>query len=124
MEIKTLDHVNLRTNRLDQMVQWYQDVLGLTAGQRPNFPFPGAWIYVGQDPVIHLVEVDKECASVESKIEHFAFRASGLEEFTSRLDALQVPHSVDPVPGMTITQVNLEDVDGNHIHVDFRPETE
>lgn len=124
MKINKLDHVNLRTHQLDQMVRWYDKVLGLKAGKRPNFQFAGAWIYAGQDAVIHLVEVEKECTSVEPKIEHFAFQASGLEQLTSRLNTLQIAHSVDPVPGTTITQVNLKDIDGNHIHIDFRPETE
>lgn len=124
MKISKLDHVNVRTSNLDKMVAWYDQVLGLKAGFRPDFPFPGAWLYVDGDPVVHLVEVEKECASVEPKIEHFAFRASELNVLVNRLETLGIAHSVDQVPGISITQVNLEDVDGNHIHVDFRPETE
>lgn len=123
MKITKLDHVNLRTNRLDQMVEWYDRVLEIKSGFRPNFSSTGAWIYVDDDPVIHLVEVDEECASVEPKIEHFALRATGLKEFINRLELLGISHSLDPVPGMPITQVNLKDIDGNHIHVDFRSET-
>ncbi|MEP4194420.1 MAG: VOC family protein [Aliishimia sp.] len=124
MKINRLDHVNLRTDKLEQMIEWYDRVLGLKAGFRPNFPFGGAWIYVGDDPVIHLVEVDEECASTEPKIEHFAFQASGQQDLIDHLQTLGIEHSVDPVPGLSITQINLADLDGNHIHIDFRPETE
>jgi catechol 2,3-dioxygenase-like lactoylglutathione lyase family enzyme len=123
MKITQLDHVNLRTSKLDEMVNWYADVLGLKSGVRPDFPFPGAWIYVGKSPVIHLVQVDEACASIEPKIEHFAFKATGMEELITHLNTLGVDHSVDPVPGMPITQINLNDIDGNHIHVDFISET-
>jgi catechol 2,3-dioxygenase-like lactoylglutathione lyase family enzyme len=123
MTINRLDHVNVRTSKLVEMVRWYDQVLGLKTGPRPNFPFNGAWIYVNDDPVIHLVEVDTECASVEPKIEHYAFQASGLNDLVTHLQELEIEHSVDPVPGMPITQINLIDVDGNHIHIDFRTET-
>ena len=37
----TMHHVNLKTNRLDEMIDWYASVLGT----RVNFQFPGgAWI--------------------------------------------------------------------------------
>lgn len=119
MKMLRLDHVNVRTTKLDEMVGFYEQILGLTTGARPDFPFPGAWLYIGEHPVIHLVGVEKECASIEPKIEHFAIQATGLAELLERLKAADIRHSVDQVPGMPIVQVNLEDVDGNHIHIDF-----
>ncbi|MEL6480576.1 MAG: VOC family protein, partial [Pseudomonadota bacterium] len=53
-----LDHVNLRTGHLDKMIRWYSDVLGLSEGWRPPFAFPGAWLYAGDTPVVHLVAVE------------------------------------------------------------------
>ncbi len=44
MQIHKLDHVNIRTSRLSEMVDWYRDILGLSSGKRPDFPFPGAWV--------------------------------------------------------------------------------
>ncbi|AKS47178.1 Catechol 2,3-dioxygenase [Octadecabacter temperatus] len=119
MKMLGLDHVNVRTAKLAEMVRFYENVLGLRSGARPDFPFAGAWIYIAENPVIHLVEVAEECASIEPKIEHFALRATGLTELTERLTQADIRHSVDRVPGVPIVQVNLEDVDGNHIHIDF-----
>ena len=119
MEILRLDHVNIKTNRLIEMVAFYEDVLGMKSGQRPNFSSHGAWIYVGAIPIIHLVEIDHECASLEPKIEHFALQASGLEDLLETLEERKVKYTLDPVPGLSIIQVNLADVDGNHIHIDF-----
>jgi catechol 2,3-dioxygenase-like lactoylglutathione lyase family enzyme len=119
MKIHRLDHVALRTTRLAEMVAFYQDLFGLKDGPRPDFDFPGAWIYVGDHPIIHLVEVKKERAAVEPKIEHFALRASGLKSFLEKLKTAGIDHTVDPVPGFPVVQVNLADVDGNHIHIDF-----
>ena len=119
MEILRLDHVNIKTNRLIEMVAFYEDILGMKSGQRPNFPSHGAWIYVDAIPIIHLVEIDHECASLEPKIEHFALQASGLEDLLETLEERKVKYTLDPVPGLSIIQVNLADVDGNHIHIDF-----
>lgn len=122
MKILRLNHVNIKTNRLLEMVEFYEDVLGMKSGRRPDFPFPGAWIYVDKDPIIHLVGMADECASVEPKIEHFALQASGLKKLLETLTERGVKYTLDPVPGYPIVQVNLADVDGNHIHIDFNSE--
>ncbi|MFK7881713.1 VOC family protein [Roseobacter sp.] len=122
MKIERLDHVNIRTNNLDAMIAWYARVLGLEAGARPDFGFRGAWIYVGEHPAVHLVEVTEECASIAPKIEHFAFSASGYADFLQGLEDNGVASNVARVPGLPLVQVNIVDPDGNHIHVDFSTE--
>ena len=51
-----LDHFNIRTRKLADTVRFYEDVLGLEKGARPNFAFPGAWMYSEGKAVVHLVE--------------------------------------------------------------------
>ena len=41
MSVGLLDHFNIRTRKLDDTVRFYEDVLGLEKGARPNFAFPG-----------------------------------------------------------------------------------
>ena len=55
----------------------------MRAGERPPFPFPGAWLYCGDEPVVHLVGVDEqpEKPGKLPQLEHFAFSAKGLKEF-------------------------------------------
>jgi catechol 2,3-dioxygenase-like lactoylglutathione lyase family enzyme len=118
-----LDHVNLRTTRVDALAAFYCDVLGLSRGPRPPFPFGGAWLYCGDRAVVHLVEAPESRgvagAGVEPSLSHFAFRASGMAAFVSRLRAAGVPHQVARLPGSSVFQVNLRDLDGNALHVDF-----
>ena len=45
MSVGVLDHFNIRTRKLDETVRFYEDILGLEKGARPNFAFPGAWMY-------------------------------------------------------------------------------
>jgi catechol 2,3-dioxygenase-like lactoylglutathione lyase family enzyme len=123
MQVKKLDHVNVHTTNVDRLVEWYGRVLGMRAGDRPPFPFPGAWLYCGGEPTVHLVGVDK-VARPEGlpQLEHFAFSATGLEEFMGRLDREGIRYEARKVPRSGSVQVNIWDPDGNHIHVDFPPE--
>ncbi len=119
MQLKTLDHVNVRTSNLAEMIAWYGDILDMHPGARPPFNIGGAWLYAAGKPIVHLVEVDQEPAANEPKLEHFAISATGLAGFIDRLRDRGVTFSLDPVPEFPIVQVNLADCDGNHIHIDF-----
>lgn len=127
MGILALDHVNLRTTKLARLEAFYVDVLGLTKGSRPEYGFAGAWLYIGERAVVHLVEVAEEPERPEAlHMEHVAFRGVDFDAFVARLERKLVTYRVGHVqvpvtPGEVIrlAQVNLFDPDGNHIHVDF-----
>lgn len=116
-----LDHINVRTAQLDVMIEWYTRMMGLKSGPRPNFPFGGAWMYAGDAPIVHLVEVAAEPGSdpADLKLEHGAFRATGFDAFLARFKEAGERAEVVPVPGFPIVQINVWDPDGNHLHVDF-----
>ncbi len=121
MQVRRLDHVNIRTTRLLDMVRWYEDVLGLRTGPRPNFPFPGAWLYAGDHAVIHLVGHDGQPAvgsEVDLKLEHFAFAASGGAEFEGKLIETGQQYERVDLRGVNLVQFHLRDPDGNHVHID------
>lgn len=122
MKIDKLDHVNIRTTQLDVLIAWYEDVLGLKAGPRPDFPFPGAWLYAGGAAVVHLVGTDEAPATgteEKLKLEHFAFTASGAEDFENLLHEHGEQYRRSVQPGTGTVSINVWDPDGNHIHVDF-----
>lgn len=125
MQIKRLDHVNVRTTQLDAMIAWYTDVLGMRSGDRPDFTFPGAWMYTTEAVAVHLVGVDGEAgvgSEVPLKLEHFAFSATGSKRFEEHLQARGVRYKRVEVTSFKLVQFNLWDPDGNHIHVDFPAE--
>ena len=124
--LRAFDHVNVRTASVEAMAAWYARVLGLEAGPRPPFPFPGAWLYLGDRAIVHLVgtAITPAAAERELRLEHFALEAEGLGAFIDRLDATGTAYRIGITPGDPpaggIVQVNIADPDGNHIHVDFR----
>jgi catechol 2,3-dioxygenase-like lactoylglutathione lyase family enzyme len=116
-----LDHVNIRTASVEAMRAWYVRVLGLRDGWRPPFPFPGAWLYAGDDPIVHLVGVDRTPSAPESEVrlEHFALQGDDLDGLRARLKAEGAESREVRVPGTDLLQINVHDPDGNHIHIDF-----
>jgi catechol 2,3-dioxygenase-like lactoylglutathione lyase family enzyme len=120
MYLQAFDHVNIRTENLAELVAWYDGVLGLKSGRRPDFDFPGAWLYLGDQAIVHLIGVSAAPKSIEPRIEHFAIRAIDKAGFLAHLTALHVPYRLGEAPGTGVTQVNICDPDGNHIHIDFR----
>jgi len=123
MQVGLLDHVNVRTSRLQAMVEWYGRVLDMPSGPRPDFPFPGAWLYSAGRATVHLIGVPSEPNVTGMKLEHFAFQATGLKSFLERLKRESVAYELMHVTGAHVIQANIYDPDGNHIHVDFN-ETE
>lgn len=120
MPLTAFDHVNVRTSQLDAMIQFYGDILDLHTGPRPDFSFGGAWLYLGDQAYIHLVDKpDQSAASLDSTLEHFAFRAEGMPDLLARLDAAKIAYTIDDVPNFPVVQVNFHDPDGNHIHIDY-----
>ena len=108
MAIGKLDHVNLRTHRLKEMVEWYGRVLEMPSGARPDFPFPGAWLYADNYPTVHLNGCEHVAEqSKDLALEHFAFKATGLKDFIARLKKLDERYEVAFVPGAPILQINV-----------------
>lgn len=121
MPVHKLDHVNLRTADLDGMIAFYERVMGLRKGARPGFDFPGAWMYAGDQAVVHLVGTTGRPAEYrpDQRLEHFAMSATGLADFLAHLRRERVAYYCRILPDFGIRQVNIHDCDGNHLHIDF-----
>ena len=122
MQLKAFDHVNVKTANLANMVAWYEDVLGLVSGPRPDFQFDGAWMYLGDLAIVHLVAQAEPAKSIDPQIEHFAISAEGLNDFIKKLKDRGIEPKVNKIESFGIVQVNIFDPDGNHIHIDFKSE--
>ncbi len=121
MSLVWLDHVNLRTARLDEMRSFYTDILGLEDGQRPEFGFDGAWLYLGDKACVHLVPAKTAPAARDPGIEHFAFRSLGAAEMIRKLQKNGIGFNVLPRKKLGVLQINLYDPDGNHIELAYPP---
>lgn len=70
----TFDHVNFHVAGEPAILKFFADVLGWQPGHRPPFPFPGTWLYQGQDALVHLVATQGDAP--ELVFSHIAFRTT------------------------------------------------
>jgi len=105
-------HVSINVSDADEAIAFYTDVLGLVVrGDRPDFPFGGAWLDVGGQQV-HLLEIDVP----DDKGQHFALRVPDLDAAVAELRGRNVTVT-DPSPVGTSRQSFLHDPSGNRIEL-------
>jgi len=68
VKLSRLDHVNIQTSDLAETCVFFETIVGLTRGFRPDFPFPGAWFYLDDKAVVHVIAMtgDKAGAVAQS----------------------------------------------------------
>lgn len=138
MSIDRLAHFSVRTSTLQASRDFYCRVLGFREGFRPDFPFPGAWLYLGgddpDDAVIHLIGTraddgsglddylgarPEESLRGGAAVDHLAFAATDLAAMRRHLRALGVGFRERTVPTLGLRQLFVEDPSGVTIELNF-----
>jgi catechol 2,3-dioxygenase-like lactoylglutathione lyase family enzyme len=122
MSVGVLDHFNIRTRQLDDTVRFYEDVMGLEKGPRPNFAFPGAWMYSEGRAVVHIVDISKtdEPQKPDSGVvHHVAFVSRGFDGMKQRLQSQKFPFDARQVPGGELWQIFVNDPNGVMIELNY-----
>jgi catechol 2,3-dioxygenase-like lactoylglutathione lyase family enzyme len=125
--VGVLDHYNIRTRQLRETVNFYQDVLGLENGDRPNFSFPGAWMYSDGRAVVHLVDIAPtgEAQKPDSGVvHHVAFVSRGFNAMKERLSGMSVPFDTREVPGGALWQIFITDPNGVMVELNYDTKAE
>jgi catechol 2,3-dioxygenase-like lactoylglutathione lyase family enzyme len=116
-----LDHVTLRTADLERTKVFLEGLLGLKAGYRPPFGFPGFWLYAGDQPIVHLIPGDGTPAARNSEgIDHVAFRLDGYDEFRGKLDIEGIPYSTMDLAELGERRLFVRTPGGTVIELVFR----
>jgi len=72
--IRSIDHINIKTDKLEETKDFFVQVLGLAVGERPDFGFPGYWLYADGAAIVHLVGTETPAGHAASQaLDHFAF---------------------------------------------------
>jgi len=98
----TFNHLNLLTTHNSDAITLLTEVMGLTDGSRPRFPFKGQWLYQGDDALIHIIESDVPQCSIG----HVAFDTDmRLEVLTQKLQRSGIKYNARQVPDSKVIQV-------------------
>jgi catechol 2,3-dioxygenase-like lactoylglutathione lyase family enzyme len=139
----TLNHFSIRTLDIETTRQFYVDLLGLTVGPRPAFPFPGVWLYRGDhaevgNAVVHVIGMDvndpaglkeylgdRDVSSLagSGSVDHIAFFADGLSVMLDHLKTRGIKARERTVPSIGLHQLFLNDPNGVVIELNY-PATE
>ena len=122
MSVGVLDHFNIRTRNLGATVRFYEDILGLEKGPRPNFAFPGAWMYSDGRAVVHLVDIsptDEPQKPDSGVVHHVAFVSQGFRDMKQRLTGKGVEFEAREVPGGDLWQIFIRDPNGVLIELNY-----
>ena len=125
MPVSALHHFTIRCTpaELAPLLDFYTRVIRLEPGARPEMPAPGAWLYAGGQPIVHLYahlsRPDAACEPVTGHLDHISFRSRGLAEMRRHLAKHGVPFAEAPVPGWDLHQLFLHDPRGMKIEMTF-----
>ena len=135
----SLNHYSIRTHDLESCRRFYADLLGLVVGPRPEFPFPGLWLYAGDTAVwanaaVHIIgiarddpnglntylgERDNTQLQGSGALDHVAFFATGLATMRETLARLGIPSRERTVPGIGLHQVFVDDPNGIVVELNY-----
>lgn len=98
-----LDHVTIVTTAVDAVHDFLCDVAGLVDGRRPAFGIGGRWLYIGDQPVVHIVESTAPggAGRAANRLDHFALRvrdAAGWKRIVDALARRRIPSVTTSVP--------------------------
>jgi catechol 2,3-dioxygenase-like lactoylglutathione lyase family enzyme len=116
-----MNHFTVLTDDVPATVAFYCDVLGLRDGPRPPLGFDGAWLYGGDDAIVHIVGERPRSELKAGVIDHMAFSATGLRSTLAMLDAKRIRYQCRQQTGTRIWQVFLHDPNGAKVELDFDP---
>lgn len=119
MPAVAMDHFTVLTDRLQETVEFYQDVLGLVQGPRPAFDFPGAWLYCQDRPILHVIAGRPLPQPPGGVLDHMAFTSTGLRDTLNRLAQRGVRHDLRRLPGSGQWQLFFRDPSGARVEMDF-----
>lgn len=133
MPLGILQHYTIEPSDLEATKNFYCDVLGLEAGDRPPLGFPGYWLYSGGVPTVHLLGERKPREGIvvrgtaakfdnTGRFDHIAFAASDLAGVKKRIESTKVKYREQVIPRTGGTQLFLYDPDGVGVELNFPPD--
>src|SRR5262245_22967172 len=125
MKIRGLLHVNVRCAESDlpSLEKFYDEVLGLKAGYRPNFSHPGLWLYYGDEALIHVSARYPEGSIVKNRkhsgsIDHVAFKCTSASEMRARLTQRNIAFEEQNIENAGY-QIFITDPVGTRLELNF-----
>ncbi|RZI99662.1 MAG: hypothetical protein EOO54_27765 [Haliea sp.] len=102
----------------------FEGVMGMRPGYRPPFPFPGLWLYAGDQAVVHAVnDAALSAGSADLRFGHVAFRSNESAcSVIERVRQSRLPFQIAQVPQDNTTQIFVQLPGGLVVELDVPDE--
>jgi catechol 2,3-dioxygenase-like lactoylglutathione lyase family enzyme len=117
--IESMNHFTVLTDDLERTLAFYVDGLGFEVGPRPPFDFPGAWLYAGGRPILHIMAGRRLPEPRSGVLDHMAFSARDLRGVKAALERMGVPYDLRRLVGGEQWQLFCHDPSGAKVELDF-----
>ena len=136
--VSELEHVLVLSDDIEAARRFYEQAVGLRAGERPPLEFPGYWLYAGNVACLHIADraayrahaatlglrVSERAGGVggsgSAPVDHIAFSASDYEAVTARLAAAGIEPVRNDVPGGGPRQLFFVDPEGLRVEINVK----
>jgi catechol 2,3-dioxygenase-like lactoylglutathione lyase family enzyme len=121
MAIVGMNHFTVLSHDLARTKAFYMDLLGLTEGYRPDLGFPGAWLYSGDQAVLHIIAGRALPPDPRGVLDHMAFTAIDLPATARKLQAAGIEYDLRRQNQSGTWQMFFFDPSGARVELDFEP---
>ena len=123
MGVTGLDHINIDTAKPEETIAFYEQVLGLQNRPelRPDFGFPGAWLFLDDVAVVHLNFIDDDDRSSQrSAFNHIAFEGADFAAMCALLDSHELDYRTSERPEIGLSQIFVDDPNNVRVEINIR----
>ena len=128
MALQGLDHINIDTCQPDDTVAFYTDVLGLEnfPERRPDFGFPGAWLWANGRAVVHLNFIDRDerfgADGVKNRnaFNHIAFEGTDFAAMCAVLDDRGLDYTTSVRDDIGLSQIFVNDPNDIRVEINIQ----
>jgi len=122
MPIQRMDHFTIVTKDAAATQKFYGELLGFEPGPRPNFAFPGAWLYNDGKAILHVIEKPQP-PSESGVLDHMAFWGTDLPGYVAKLKQRGIAFDLRRVPeggaAAGVWQLFFFDPNNARVEIDF-----
>lgn len=123
MAIQGMNHFTILTDNMEATRDFYCRMLDLEVGKRPNFSFPGWWLYKNGVPILHVVGGKSRNELRAGTLDHMAFTATGLLPTLKLLEEEKIGYDLRrldaPEGGVNLWQLFFMDPNNAKVELDF-----
>ncbi len=125
LPIGAVNHLGRVTRRVEASRDFYRDVLGFREVARPDFNFPGAWLY-NYGIMIHLIyneAAPDPDGEIQTRGDHLALHTDDLAAAEQLLKDHGIAYRKNTVANTGLVQLFCRDPDGHHVEIGSYPPT-